>query len=190
MAGTSDSELQQFVNRNLSTNRARRSSTRQYYWGLTICAHCRRWAPTTKVLACCQMGAHHREVKLVDARGARQSIGVLTPASEQLVHRTTHVLPASRGKLRLGTIVDLDPDSTVKVDERVTFIVGCEECAGLSLGECIDKGHNQLVSFFSVLASHVRCWRVLCLVFPMKSNKRRYARCGGGLSSRVRFPSG
>ncbi len=147
MAGTSDSELQQFVNRNLSTDRVRRSSTRQY-WALTICAHCRRWAPTTKVLACCQMGAHHREVMLVDARGARESIGVLTPASEQLVHRTTHVLPAARGQLRLGTIVDLDPDSTVKVDERVTFIVSCEDCAGLSLGECIDKGHTQLVSLF------------------------------------------
>ena len=153
---TSDSELQQFVNRNLSTNRARKSGARQHYWALTICAHCRRWAPATKVLACCKMGAHHREVKLVDARGARESIGIMCPASEQLVHKTTRALPTTSSsadgkKLELGTIVDLDPDSRVKVDERVTFIVSCEECAGLSLGECIDKGHNQLVSIGGLL---------------------------------------
>ena len=154
---TSDSELQQFVNRNLSTNRARKSGARHHYWALTICAHCRRWAPATKVLACCKMGAHHREVKLVDARGARESIGIMCPASEQLVHKTTRALPTTSSssadgkKLELGTIVDLDPDSRVKVDERVTFIVSCEECAGLSLGECIDKGHNQLVSIGGLL---------------------------------------
>lgn len=90
------------------------------------------------------MGAHHREVVLVDVDGARESVGVLCPASEQLVQKTTRVLPPVKG-LELGAIVDLDPDSTVKVDDRVTFVVSCQECAGLSLGHCIDKGHVQLV---------------------------------------------
>lgn len=141
-----DSELQQFVNRNLSTTSRSRSGGRQYFWALSICAHCRRWAPTTKVFACCQMGAHHREVVLVDVQGARESVGILCPASEQLVQKT-RVLPPVRG-LELGTIVDLDPDSTCEVDDRVTFVVSCEECAGLSLGHCMERGHVQLVGFF------------------------------------------
>lgn len=141
-----DPELQLFVNRNFSTTTRNRSGGRQHFWALTICAHCRRWAPTTKVFACCQMGAHHREVVLVDVKGARESVGILCPNSEQLVQKTTRVLPPVKG-LELGTIVDLDPDSTVKVDDRVTFVVSCEDCAGLSLGHCIDKGHVQLVGF-------------------------------------------
>lgn len=95
------------------------------------------------------MGAHHREVVLVDAKGARESVGVLCPASEQLVQKTTRVLPPDVKGLELGTIVDLDPDSTVRVDDRVTFAVSCLECAGLSLGHCIDKGHAQLVGLVS-----------------------------------------
>lgn len=141
-----DSELQQFVNRNLSTTTRKGSGGRQYFWAISICAHCRRWSPTTNVFACCQMGAHHREVVLVDAQGARESVGILCPASEQLIQKTTRVLPPMKG-LELGTIVDLDPDSTVKVDDRVTFVVSCQECAGLSLGHCLDRGHVQLVSF-------------------------------------------
>lgn len=141
-----DPELQLFVKRNLSTTTRSLSGGRQYFWALSICAHCRRWAPTTKVFACCQMGAHHREVVLVDVQGARESVGILCPASEQLVQKTTRALPPVQG-LELGTIVDLDPDSRVKVDDRVTFVVSCEECAGLSLGHCIDRGHILLVGF-------------------------------------------
>lgn len=92
------------------------------------------------------MKAHHREVVLVDRKGARESVGILRPASEQLLRKTTRVLPPVKG-LELGTIVDLDPDNTVKVDDRVTFVVSCEECAGLSLGHCMEKGHAQLVGF-------------------------------------------
>lgn len=139
-----DSELKLFISRNLSATT--RKPSRQLFWALSICAHCRRWAPSTKVFACCQMRAHHREVVLVDVQGARESVGILCPSSEQLVQRTSGVLPPLEG-LQEGTFVDLDPDSTVMVDDRVTFVVSCEECAGLSLGHCIDRGHVQLVGF-------------------------------------------
>lgn len=135
------SENQLFVNRNLSTL-GRKSAQRRHFWAMSICSHCRCHAPSTKVFTCYRMKAHHREVVSVDAQGARESVGVVSPDSEQLLlkHR---VLPVEH---RAGMIVDLDPNSSVEADDKVTFLVSCEECAGLPLGECVEKGgHIQQV---------------------------------------------
>lgn len=158
-AAVDASENQLFVNRNLSTL-GRKSAQRRHFWAMSICGHCRGHAPTTKVFTCYRMRAHHREVVSVDAQGARESVGILSPASEQLMHKN-HVLPVTQ---QLGTIVDLDPNSTVEADDKVTFLVSCEECAGLPLRECIEKeGHvQQVCSYFvcmcACLVAVFCCW--------------------------------
>lgn len=138
-AGASENQL--FLNRNLSTL-GRKSAQRRQFWAMSICGHCRCHAPATNVFTCYRMKAHHREVLSVDAQGARESVGILSPDSEQLMIKN-NVLP---GAHQAGTFVDLDPNSTVEADDNVTFLVSCEGCAGLPLGECIDKGgHMQQV---------------------------------------------
>ncbi|CAM9254712.1 unnamed protein product [Ectocarpus sp. 6 AP-2014] len=104
------------------------------------CSFCRsqRVASSNGVFACYKMNAHHREVELVDAEGARDGVGILSARSEL---QKNHVLPKQTE--RLGTFGDLDPDSTLNSGDGVTFIVSCDECAGFSLGLCIDKGHCQ-----------------------------------------------
>ncbi|CAM9626658.1 unnamed protein product [Ectocarpus sp. 12 AP-2014] len=104
------------------------------------CSFCRsqRVASSNGVFACYKMNAHHREVELVDTEGARDGVGILSARSEL---QKNHVLPKQTE--RLGTFGDLDPDSTLNSGDGVTFIVSCDECAGFSLGLCIDKGHCQ-----------------------------------------------
>lgn len=159
------SENQQFVNRNLSTL-GRKSGQRPHFWAMSICGHCRCHAPTTKVFTCYGMKAHHREVVSVDAQGARESVGILSPGSELLMLKD-HALPASP---QAGTVVDLDPNSKVEPDDKVTFLVSCEECAGLPLGECINKaGHVQQVRPVATIVSVGCC--VYMVVFSDQAKK-------------------
>lgn len=170
------SENQLFVNRNLSTL-GRKSAQRRHFWAMSICGHCRCHAPTTKVFTCYGMKAHHREVVSVDAQGARESVGILSPRSEQLMLKK-HVLPEAP---QAGTVVDLDPNSTVEPDDKVTFLLSCEGCAGLPLGECINKrGHVQqvrpIVQYSSVHVHRV-FWLLLLFSDQAKVSCDRSASC-------------
>ncbi|CAN0111164.1 unnamed protein product, partial [Hapterophycus canaliculatus] len=106
------------------------------------CKHCRDFSTSTGVFACYGTKAHHREVVLVDAEGARDSVGILSSGSE---HRLieNNILPA--GKQEEGKIVDLDPDSSLQADDDIYCVISCEQCAGFPLGYCIDEGHIQQV---------------------------------------------
>lgn len=108
-------------------------SSRRKYWALTICAHCRDYTTSTCVFACYGKLAHHREVVLVDGRGARESVGVLCDGQEGV--------PRPEGTL--GTIEDLDRKYVG--DRGVRCVVSCQLCAGLPLGRCVDAGHHQQV---------------------------------------------
>ncbi|CAN0259788.1 unnamed protein product, partial [Ectocarpus sp. 8 AP-2014] len=121
-----------------SSSRSNGSAHR--WWRMAPCSFCRsqRVASSNGVFACYKMNAHHREVELVDAEGARDGVGILSARSEL---QKNHVLPKQTE--RLGTFGDLDPDSTLNSGDGVTFIVSCDECVGFSLGLCIDKGHCQ-----------------------------------------------
>eukprot|EP00904_Undaria_pinnatifida_P009273 jgi/Undpi1/5476/HiC_scaffold_2.g00755.m1 len=107
-------------------------SSRRNYWALTICAHCRDYTSSTCVFACYGKLAHHREVVLVDGHGARESVGVLCDGQDGV---------PSPAEGALGTIEDLDLKYVA--DRRVRCMVSCELCAGLPLGGCIDRGHQQ-----------------------------------------------
>lgn len=109
-------------------------NSRRNYWALTICAHCRDYTSSTCVFACYGKLAHHREVVLVDGHGARESVGVLCDGQQGVPSPAEGVL---------GTIEDLDLEYVV--DRRVKCMVSCELCAGLPLGGCIDRGHQQQV---------------------------------------------
>lgn len=115
-------------------------SSRRNYWALTICAHCRDYTTSTCVFTCYDKVAHHREVMLVDGRGARESVGVLCDGQDGV--------PPPEGTL--GTIEDLDRE--YDADREVRCMVSCQQCAGLPLGRCVDAGHHQQV-------------RLLCLFF-------------------------
>ena len=86
------------------------------------------------MFACYGKLAHHREVVLVDGHGARESVGVLCDGQDGV---------PSPAEGALGTIEDLDLKYVA--DRRVRCMVSCELCAGLPLGGCIDRGHQQQV---------------------------------------------
>lgn len=106
---------------------------RHCYWALTVCAHCRNYTTCKCVLTCFSKIAHHREVQLVDAEAARESIGVLSPDQT--------CIPSFEG-VSLGTILDLDQ---AVVDSGMKVVLSCEMCTGFPLGCCIDAGHYQQV---------------------------------------------
>ncbi|CAM9158585.1 unnamed protein product [Ectocarpus sp. 12 AP-2014] len=157
LSGAASTDLSKSVKLNLNTRRSSSSissisisssssssissnGSAQRWWRMAPCSFCRsqRVANSNEVFACYKMNAHHREVELVDAEGARDGVGILSARSEL---QKNHVLPKQTE--RLGTFGDLDPDSTLNSGDGVTFIVSCDECAGFSLGLCIDKGHCQ-----------------------------------------------
>jgi len=107
----------------------------KYYWALIACKHCREYTTCRSAFTCYSKVAHHCEVVLVDGKEARDKTGILSEGQPGF--------PSTKGR-ELGDIVRLDYRL---VEAGVVCTVGCTECAGLPLKECIDAGHYQQVRF-------------------------------------------
>lgn len=105
------------------------------YWALIVCKHCREYTTCRSAFTCYSKVAHHSEVVLVDGKEARNKVGILSEGQPGF--------PSTEGR-ELGDIVELD---FKLVEAGVVCTVGCTECAGLPLKECIDAGHYQQVRF-------------------------------------------
>lgn len=105
------------------------------YWALIACNHCREYTTCRCAFTCHSKVSHHSEVILVDGREARDKVGILSEGQPGF--------PSRKGK-KLGDIARLDYKL---VEAGVVCTVGCTECAGLPLEECIDAGHYQQVIF-------------------------------------------